>query len=166
VSFIHNCRIAPGNPTCGAGFYDSAHRAMRPPVPRSCFLPGFYRTHRSGSLLMEALVVEYQDLCKTCQQVFAAREQQPDAWAACRRNLETPAIAMPPWASYAVIVALAAVLVAMAFDPNRAGELAMGVVALAIAVCAYLILKFATRADARRRANIKWQKHSSLISCF
>jgi len=54
-----------------------------------------------------------------------------------------------PWTSYAAIAGMAAVLIAMAFTPGElASELRWSVVALAVAVVAFLIV------DARRRARV------------
>lgn len=46
-----------------------------------------------------------------------------------------------PWASYAAIAGMAAVLIAMAFTPSLVQELRVSLVALAVAVIAYLVLR-------------------------
>jgi L-asparagine transporter-like permease len=51
-----------------------------------------------------------------------------------------------PWASYAAIAGMAAVLIAMAFTPYLVQELRVSLVSLAVAVLAYLGLR------ARRRS--------------
>ncbi len=67
------------------------------------------------------------------------------------RGAPAPALSMWlfPWTSYAAIAGMAAVLIAMAFTPGElASELRWSVVALAVAVVAFLIV------DARRRARV------------
>jgi len=66
------------------------------------------------------------------------------------RGAPEPALSMWlfPWASYAAIAGMAAVLIAMAFTPGElSSELRWSVVALAVAVVAFLIV------DARRRSH-------------
>jgi GABA permease len=53
-----------------------------------------------------------------------------------------------PWASYAAIVGMAGVLIAMAFTPSLAGELHVSLLALAVVVVAYLILRARRRPQA------------------
>ena len=75
-----------------------------------------------------------------------------------RRNRERagdppPALTMWlfPWASYAAIAGMAAVLIAMAFTPSLAGDLHVSLIALAVAILAYLGVR-ACRAGAAARA--------------
>jgi AAT family amino acid transporter/GABA permease len=46
-----------------------------------------------------------------------------------------------PWASYAAIAGMAAVLIAMAFTPSLAHELHVSLVAIAVALIAYFVLR-------------------------
>jgi len=65
------------------------------------------------------------------------------------RGTPRPALSMWlfPWSSYAAILGMAAVLIAMAFTPGElARELRVSVLALAVAVGAFLVV------DARRKA--------------
>jgi L-asparagine transporter-like permease len=65
------------------------------------------------------------------------------------RGAPRPALSMWlfPWSSYAAIAGMAAVLIAMAFTPGElARELRVSVLALAVAVGAFLVV------DARRKA--------------
>jgi GABA permease len=62
-----------------------------------------------------------------------------------------PAISMWffPWASYAAIAGMAAILIAMAFTPGElAQELRVSVLALAVAIGAYLVVRWRRRARA------------------
>ena len=65
-----------------------------------------------------------------------------------RAGTPPPALTMWlfPWASYAAIAGMAAVLIAMAFTPSLVEELRVSLIALAVAVLAYLVLR------ARRRS--------------
>ncbi len=85
------------------------------------------------------------------------------AWSQIRLRLERqrerrpePAIRMWafPWLSYATIAGLIAVLVAMALTPDMASQLYASLVALALAVAAYLLLRRRRRtlAETRRAA--------------
>lgn len=60
-----------------------------------------------------------------------------------------------PWASYAAITGMAAVLVAMAFTPSLTEELQVSLISLAVAVLAYLMLRGRRRSltDARTSAD-------------
>ena len=52
-----------------------------------------------------------------------------------------------PWASYAAIAGMAAILIAMAFTPGElAQELHVSVLALAVAIGAYLMVRWRRRA--------------------
>ena len=46
-----------------------------------------------------------------------------------------------PWATYAAIAGMVSVLIAMACTPSLAGELHVSLVALAVVIVAYLILR-------------------------
>ncbi len=65
-----------------------------------------------------------------------------------RAGTPPPALTMWlfPWASYAAIAGMAAVLIAMAFTPSLVEELRVSLVSIAVAILAYLYLR------ARRRA--------------
>jgi GABA permease len=56
-----------------------------------------------------------------------------------------------PWASYAAIAGMAAVLVAMAFTPSLAEELQVSLISLAVVVLAYLLLRNRRRSPAQVR---------------
>jgi GABA permease len=53
-----------------------------------------------------------------------------------------------PWASYAAIAGMAGVLIAMALTPSLAGELHVSLLALAVVILAYLILRARRRPQA------------------
>src|SRR5581483_3765392 len=60
-----------------------------------------------------------------------------------RAGAAPPALTMWlfPWASYAAIAGMAAVLIAMAFTPALAHELHVSLVAIAVALIAYFVLR-------------------------
>ena len=58
-----------------------------------------------------------------------------------------------PWASYAAIAGMAAVLIAMAFTPSLTEELKVSLLSLAVAVLAYFILRARRSALTRARAS-------------
>jgi GABA permease len=57
-----------------------------------------------------------------------------------------------PWASYAAITGMAAVLVAMALTPSLTEELQVSLISLAVVVLAYLVLRTRRRSLAAARA--------------
>jgi GABA permease len=65
-----------------------------------------------------------------------------------------------PWLSYATVAGLIAVLVAMALTPDLASQLYVSLVALAVAVLAYLLLR-RQRMAAKSRGNLELTSKSS-----
>jgi GABA permease len=74
-----------------------------------------------------------------------------------RAGAPPPALTMWlfPWASYAAIAGMAAVLVAMYFTPSLIEELQVSLISLLVAIIAYLILRARRRSmtDARASAD-------------
>jgi GABA permease len=71
-----------------------------------------------------------------------------------RAGTPPPALTMWlfPWASYAAVAGMAAVLIAMAFTPSLTEELKVSVLSLAAAVIAYFILRARRRSSPEPRA--------------
>jgi AAT family amino acid transporter/GABA permease len=65
-----------------------------------------------------------------------------------------------PWLSYATVAGLIAVLVAMALTPDLASQLYVSLVALAVAVLAYLLLR-RQRMAAKSRGSLELTSKSS-----